>query len=247
MQRIVITAATSAIAEEAAHIWAAREQSEFYLIARDAEKLSRMANNLKLRNPNTVTHEIVLDFNNAKKITKTIADIAAAGPIDLALIAQGVLTVQHEAQNDLAVLEDSIAINATSPAMFAESILAVLERQKFGRLAIIGSVAADRGRRELYTYGAAKAYLETFVEGAASRLVGTKASLTIWKPGPTDTPMMASSQGPKPLIASPKKVAAVGIRAMDKGKRKVYLPGRWRIIMGIAGMIPNAIYDRLSI
>ncbi len=247
MKRIVITAATSAIAEAAAHIWAEREPSEFFLIARNAEKLERMANNLKLRNPGTLTHEIIIDFTDAKQISKTVDEIANTGAIDVALIAQGVLTVQKQAQESLDVLAESIAVNATSPAMFAEKFLAVLEQQKFGQLGIIGSVAADRGRKELYTYGASKSFLETFVEGAGGRLAGTKASITVWKPGPTDTPMMTSSEGPKPLIASPQKVAARGVKAMDKGKRKVYLPRRWGLVMFIAKLIPNAIYDRLSV
>jgi short-subunit dehydrogenase len=247
MKRIVITAATSAIAESAAHIWAKREPSEFFLIARDKAKLNRMASNLTLRNSGTLTHEIVMDFLDAKAIAKTIEAIASAGSIDLALIAQGALTVQTKAQQDLSALEESIAVNATSPAMFAEAILSELEKQGFGRLGIIGSVAADRGRKELYAYGASKSFLETFVEGAGARLVGTKASLTIWKPGPTDTPMMKSAEGPKLLVSSPDKVARAGIRAMDAGKRKVYLPKRWGLLMFIAKCIPNFIYDRLSV
>ena len=247
MKRIIITAATSAIAESAAHTWAARETSEFFLIARDKDKLSRMAANLILRNPGTLAHEIVMNFVDPKEIAAVIRQIAADGQIDLALIAQGVLTVQIDAQADLSVLASSIEINATSPAMFAEAILSELEKQGFGRLGIIGSVAADRGRKELYTYGASKSFLETFVEGAAARLVGTKASLTIWKPGPTDTPMMKSSEGPKLLVSSPQKVARSGIRAMDKGKRKVYLPKRWWLVMFVARCKPNFIYDRLSV
>ena len=247
MKRIVITAATSAIAESAAHIWARREPSEFYLIARDKKKLERMAANLTLRNSGTVAHEIVMDFLDPNAIAKTIEQIAKAGPIDLALIAQGVLTVQKHAQQDLAVLAESITVNATSPAMFAEAILAELEKQGFGRLGIIGSVASDRGRKELYAYGGSKSFLETFVEGAGARLVGTKASLTLWKPGPTDTPMMKSAEGPKLLVSSPDKVARAGIRAMDAGRRKVYLPKRWWLVMFIAKCMPNFIYDRLSV
>jgi decaprenylphospho-beta-D-erythro-pentofuranosid-2-ulose 2-reductase len=247
MKRIVITAATSAIAESAAHIWAKREPSEFFLIARDKDKLGRMASNLVLRNQGTVAHEIILDFSDPKAIAKVVKSIASDGPIDIALIAQGVLTLQRVAQENLDVLIDSIAINATSPAMFAECFLAEQEKQGFGQLGIIGSVAADRGRKELYTYGASKSFLETFVEGAGARLVGTKATLTIWKPGPTDTPMMKRVEGPKMLVASPDSVAKAGIRAMDKGKRKVYLPKRWWLVMFIARCIPNFIYDRLSV
>jgi len=247
MKRIVITAATSAIAESAAHIWANREPSEFFLIARDKAKLSRMAANLKLRNSGTLAHEIVMDFLDPKEIAKVIESIASDGPIDIALIAQGVLTSQKKAQQELSALAESIAVNATSPAMFAEAILAKIEKQGFGRLGIIGSVAADRGRKELYAYGASKSFLETFVEGAGARLVGTKASLTIWKPGPTDTPMMKSAEGPKLLVSSPEKVARSGIRAMDAGKRKVYLPKRWWLVMFIAKCMPNFIYDRLSV
>jgi short-subunit dehydrogenase len=247
MKRIVITAATSAIAESAAHIWAKREPTEFFLIARDKEKLGRMAANLTLRNAGTVAHEIIIDFLDPKAILKTVQKIASSGPIDVALIAQGVLTLQREAQENLQTLADSIAVNATSPAMFAEVFMAELEKQGFGQLGIIGSVASDRGRKELYTYGASKSFLETFVEGAAARLAGTKATLTLWKPGPTDTPMMKRSEGPKPMIASPDSVARAGIRAMDAGKRKVYLPKRWWLVMFIARCIPNAIYDRLSV
>jgi len=247
MKRIVITAATSAIAENAAHIWAKREPTEFYLIARDKDKLSRMASNLVLRNSGTIAHELVMNFLDPKAIAETIESIAAAGPIDVALIAQGVLTLQSEAQTNLQTLADSVAVNATSPAMFAEAILAELVKQGFGQLGIIGSVAADRGRKELYTYGASKSFLETFVEGAAARLVGTKASLTLWKPGPTDTPMMKSAEGVGTMVASPEKVARAGIKAMDAGKRKVYLPKRWWLIMFIAKSMPNFIYDRLSV
>lgn len=247
MKKIVIVAATSAIAEAAAHIWAKREPTEFFLLARDKEKLHRMAKNLELRNPGTVTHEIVFDFLSQKDIDKTIDQIVKSNQIDYALIAHGVLTRQKDSEADNAVILDSILVNAASPAMFLEKFISAFEKQGFGKLGVIGSVAADRGRRELYTYGASKAFLETFVEGAAARFAGNKATLTIWKPGPTDTPMMTRAEGTNLMTASPEKVARAGIAAMDKGKRKVYLPKRWWLIMTIAKLIPSRIYDRISI
>ena len=81
-----------------------------------------------------------------------------------------------------------------------------MESARAGTLAVIGSVAGDRGRQSNYVYGAAKGCLAIFLQGLAHRLAPAGVQVLTIKPGFVDTPMTAAF--PKgPLWASPETVA----------------------------------------
>lgn len=103
-------------------------------------------------------------------------------------------------------------MNAVSPALFAEAFAELLARAGRGTLAIIGSVAGDRGRKANYTYGAAKGFIERYTEGLQYRLAGSGVAVVLVKPGPTDTPMAApmKTRGGRP--ASVEEVARATVR-----------------------------------
>ena len=159
MTRILIVGATSSIAEHTARIWG-NSQTEFVLLGRNANKLSVVAADLETRT-GAKCEQIVLDFTNPKEIAAIVSRVFKK-PVDSALIAHGVLTRQDDIKN-LTEVRDSVLINAASHAMFSEEIADHLEKQGFGRLGIIGSIAGERGRGEIYLYGASKAFLEKMV------------------------------------------------------------------------------------
>ena len=66
-----------------------------------------------------------------------------------------------------------------------------LESQRYGCLAVIGSVAGSRGRRTNYVYGAAKGGVEIFLQGLRGRLLQSNVTVLTIKPGLVDTPMTA--------------------------------------------------------
>lgn len=242
MTRILIIGATSLIAEYTAREWGNKD-TEFILVARDAAKLDRVANDLEVRT-SAKTTRVITNFTEPKSVAKTVKD-AFAKPVDIALIAQGVLTRQRDAV-DTQVIYDSVALNATSPAMFAEMIVTEFERQGFGRLGIIGSIAGERGRGTLYTYGASKAFLETFSEGLSNRFAGTKITSSIIKPGPVATPMISAETASASITAKPETAGRLIARGVLKGKRKIYVPRIWKPAALLIRALPNFLFDRIK-
>ncbi|WP_250523713.1 MULTISPECIES: SDR family NAD(P)-dependent oxidoreductase, partial [unclassified Caballeronia] len=67
-----------------------------------------------------------------------------------------------------------------------------LEAQRHGTLAVISSVAEDRGRPSNYLYGSAKAALQAFLEGMRARLFKAGVHCVDVRPCSVVTPMTAA-------------------------------------------------------
>ena len=122
-----------------------------------------------------------------------------------------------------------------------------MEKANQGTIAIIGSVAGDRGRKSNYVYGAAKGLISRYVQGLQHRFANTCIKIISIKPGPTDTPMTASFKQKGMKMASPKEVAEMIIDGIAKGKEVIYAPGKWQLIMLVVQHIPSAIFNKLKI
>lgn len=113
-------------------------------------------------------------------------------------------------------------------------------------IAVISSVAGDRGRQSNYVYGSAKALVSAFASGMRQRLSKQGVHVITIKPGFVSTPMTAHlKQGA--LWAQPEQVAKDITRAIDQGQRVVYTPGFWRWIMLIIKHIPEFVFVKLKL
>ena len=155
-KRVVIVGASSHIAEHCARLWAKNIQPDFVLLGRNPNKLESICQDLRVRSPESQVEIACLDFTNPQAINEVVATIFQASPVDIALIAHGTLPNQHECQDNLMLDQDALLINGVSPALFAEAFARHMEILNHGSLAIIGSVAGDRGRKSNYIYGSAK-------------------------------------------------------------------------------------------
>jgi short-subunit dehydrogenase len=114
-------------------------------------------------------------------------------------------------------------------------------------IAVIGSVAGDRGRKSNYVYGAAKNLLATYIEGMQHRFAKTGLHILLIKPGPTSTPMTAHLKASGAALAEPDEVAADILNAVRKKSRVLYTPGKWQVIMFVIRCLPFAIFKHLNI
>ncbi|HET8842857.1 MAG TPA: SDR family NAD(P)-dependent oxidoreductase, partial [Ktedonobacteraceae bacterium] len=138
------------------------------------------------------------------------------------------------------------AINGASVISLLTLLGNYFEQQKRGCIAVISSVAGDRGRQSNYIYGAAKAAVTAFLSGLRNRLARYGVAVVTIKPGMVDTPMTAHMRKSR-LFADPQVVGRGIYDAMLKRKDVVYLPGYWRIIMMVIKSIPEPIFKRLSL
>lgn len=89
------------------------------------------------------------------------------------------------------------------PHSFCRSLCTKTRDCGQGVLAVIGSVAGDRGRKSNYVYGAAKGLVSRYMQGLQHRFAGTSVQITLIKPGPTDTPMTSEMKMNGAKLASP--------------------------------------------
>jgi hypothetical protein len=200
-----------------------------------------------VRSPSSTITVTTTDFVETAAIEKLADDAIAGGPVDIVLIAHGWLADQSKSQSDLAFLREVLEVNALSPALFAEAFARRMEAAGRGTIAIIGSVAGDRGRRVNYTYGASKGFLARYAEGLDHRLAGKGVRILLAKPGPTDTPMAAAYKAAGVRLASPQAVARSIVAGIDKGRYMVYAPAKWQLIMLVVRHLPRLIFNRLNI
>lgn len=246
-KRIVIVGATSAMAEVCARLWLQRGTQSMVLVGRDAARLARVATDLRVRAPQTQIDEVVSHFSDPAAIAATVGKIAEQGAIDVVLIAHGSLPEQEQCQNDLQRCREALEINGISPVLFAEAFAAQMAKQNSGTLALIGSVAGDRGRKTNYVYGAAKGLVTRYAQGLQHRFASSGVRVVLIKPGPTDTPMTAHLKQQGAKLASVEDVAQGIVNAAERGDAVAYVPGKWRLIMWVIRHMPAVIFNKLNI
>lgn len=243
--RIVIIGATSAIAEHCARFWVEDGDVELVLVARDPARTERVAADLRVRNPQARIEVLAAGFINPDEIDAA-AGAAWGGGVDLVLIAHGVLPDQGACEQDLAACRAALEVNALSPVLFAEAFARRMATRKRGTLAVIGSVAGDRGRKSNYVYGAAKGLVDRYLQGLRHRFAGSGVKVVVIKPGPTETPMTAHLKG-STRLAPVEDVARDIVDGLARGKEVIYVPGKWQLIMLVIRHLPGFVFNRMNI
>lgn len=246
-KRIVIIGATSAIAEHCARIWLAKQPADMTLVGRDTPRIERVANDLKVRSPQSEIRVVQSEFLNPEAINVTVNDIFKLGRVDIVLIAHGSLPEQTECQNELKSCRNALEINGVSPVLYAEAFAKEMEKANHGTIALIGSVAGDRGRKSNYVYGAAKGLVTRYAQGMQHRFAGSGVKVVLIKPGPTDTPMTAHLKGEGVKMASVDDVARKIVEAVELGTPVVYTPRKWQLIMFIIKHLPSIVFNKINI
>jgi decaprenylphospho-beta-D-erythro-pentofuranosid-2-ulose 2-reductase len=246
-KRIVIVGATSAMATHCARLWVQNAAVDLVLVGRDLSRLERVALDLKARSADSTVQTLTARFTDASAIQALVTELAAQQVIDVALIAHGSLGDQAESQNNLQRCQQELETNGVSPVLFAEAFAQVMAKADHGTLAVIGSVAGDRGRKSNYVYGAAKGLVTRYVQGLQHRFASSNVKVVLIKPGPTETPMTAALAANGAKMASVQEVAQGIVTAIEKGTPVAYVPGKWWLIMMVIRHLPRFIFNKMNI
>jgi len=245
MRKIVIIGATSRIAQEVARLMAA-EGNQLFLVGRNENNLQTISNDLKIRGAKTASY-FVMDATDYSKHSTLIEEAAEEmGGLDTVLIAHGSLPDQKKCEGSTEQTRHELDTNFLSSISLLTLIANKFEQQGKGTIAVISSVAGDRGRQSNYVYGTAKGALTIFMQGLRNRLRPSGVHVLTIKPGFVDTPMTADFK--KGLLwAKPEKVAQDIYRAMENKKDEIYTPWFWGGVMMIIRLLPNALFNRLKL
>ncbi len=245
MQKVLIIGATSAIAEATARLLA-EQGDQLFLLARNSERMISLADDLKIRGAGSVLYD-TLDVNDFDRHQAALDQaVEQLGGIDIALIAHGTLPDQKACERDANLTQREINTNAISTISLLTHLANVFEKQGKGTIAVISSVAGDRGRQSNYVYGAAKGMVSIFLQGLRHRLHRSGIRVLTIKPGLIDTPMTAGFKKGF-LWTGPDGVARAIMAGIEKGREEVYAPFFWRPIMMVIRHLPGFIFNRTGL
>ena len=142
MRRTLIIGATSAIAQASSRLFA-QAGDALFLVARNADKLTMVADDLKVRGAALVHTETldVLDYGRHKGVIDTA--IEALDGLDLVLIAHGTLPDQKACEKSFELTSKEFEVNALCTISLLTHLANYFEEQGQGTIAVISSVAGD--------------------------------------------------------------------------------------------------------
>jgi short-subunit dehydrogenase len=165
------------------------------------------------------------------------------GGLDLLVICSGTGDINKPL--DFEIEKRTIDVNVTGFTCIADWAFNFFERQKYGHLVVISSIAGLRGDWGAPSYNATKAYQINYTEALRKKAKKTKAQIFVTdiRPGFVDTDM-AKGEGLF-WVASVDKAVQQIYSAIKKRKSVKYITKRWYFIAVILKRIPNFIYDKM--
>lgn len=170
---------------------------------------------------------------------------AEAGPIDVAVLAFGILGDQHQAERDPRAAVAILHTDFVAQASLLTVLAARMRTRGSGALVAFSSVAGVRVRRTNYVYGSAKAGLDGFASGLADALQATGVRLVIARPGFV-VGRMTTGMRPAVFSSTPAQVAeAVAEELRDGSKVDLWIPWQLRVMFSVAPFIPRRVWRRM--
>lgn len=225
----LITGASSGIGYELARRFA-QDQAGLVLVARSAEKLAAVADELRsLGAPNVEV--IVADLARPDAVPTLLRELTVRRlEIDVLVNNAGYGQSGSFATTDPATELQMIQLNVAALTALTKGVLPGMLARKQGRILNVASVAGFLPGPFAAVYGATKAYVVSFSEALAEELAGTGVSVTTLAPGPTATGFAARAnmQGSRLFrlgtAMTAEAVAAVGYAGL-KRRRRLVVPG----------------------
>ena len=215
-------------------------------LARRESLLKELCNEVNTQAGNGRIFYRVHDVADFEEIPGLFQDVTRElGGLDLIVYAAGiqppVMLDEYNFAKDKAMIE----VNLLGAIAWLNETAVRFQREGKGQIAVISSVAGDRGRIGSPVYNTSKAGLNTYLEALRNRLTRHGVTVTTIKPGFVDTVLLENA--PKTFwVISPEQAAASIYQAIRKRKQTIYVPGRWRWVMLIIRLIPSFIFRRMN-
>jgi decaprenylphospho-beta-D-erythro-pentofuranosid-2-ulose 2-reductase len=190
----------------------------------------------------------VIDFDGIDTASHpAVIDQAwSGGDVDVAIVAFGLDGDPEELWQNQRKAVQIAEVNYTAAVSVGVLVGEKMRGQGFGRIIAMSSAAGERVKRTNFVYGSTKAGLDGFYLGLGEALREYGVRVLVIRPGMVRTKFSAHVKE-APLTVDKEFVAALAVRASDKGKELVWAPGQFRYVMMILRHIPRPIFRKLPI
>jgi NAD(P)-dependent dehydrogenase (short-subunit alcohol dehydrogenase family) len=244
--RVVVIGGTKGIGRALTRRMSARGD-RIHLLGRDEGDLARCAADLHARVPaSPAVSWSTCDLEQPGTFAAAVDSAAAAlGGFDTVVVTAGLFATQPQLEADREFTRRLLAVNFANTILFCEQAREYLLARGGGTLCVFSSVAGDRGRKPVILYGASKAGLSAYLEGLDHKFRGAGLRTVCVKPGFVRTGMTDGLPEP-PFAADPDQVAAIALRAIDRGTPAVYAPPIWGLVMMIVRNLPRLVMRKVG-
>jgi short-subunit dehydrogenase len=192
----------------------------------------------------TSVETVEFDADRLADHGRVLSEIVELGPIDVVVIAFGILGDQARAEVDAQHAVNVIHTDFVAQVGVLTHLAQLLRAQGSGRIVVFSSIAGARVRRANYVYGSAKAGLDGFASGLGDALTGSGVSLLLARPGFV-IGKMTEGMTPAPMSSTPGQVADAVVKALRRGRERVWIPGMLRLAIFVMRLLPQRVWRRM--
>ena len=246
-QRALVTGATAGIGNAYAHELAKRGY-DLILVARDTERLEKIATDLSAR------HHVDVDVISADLATADgVQDVAnaltdSAKPVDLLVNNAGSSLAGWFGTTDIADEDHQLDLMVRAPMHLADAAIKSMTGRGHGQIINVASVAAFTPRG---TYSAHKMWIVNLSRWANQQYAGAGVTVMALCPGFVRTEfhqrMGARTDNiPRWMWLRADKLVRASLKDLDKGKAVSIPTIRYKVLAALAQYVPSSIVARIA-
>ena len=246
----LVTGASSGLGEQFTRQLATRG-SDLVLVARSADRLAALADELRARHRVTVT-TLPADLSLADEVSRVVSATATT-EVGVLVNSAGFGTYGTFADLDAGREHDEVMVNAMAAVDLAHAVLpGMLARRRGGIITVASSIAFQPSPRQA-VYGATKAFALAFSEALWAETRGSGVRILALCPGPVATGFLASlgdqaasSSSIYRRTADAADIVNAGLRGFDRDAMTV-IPGlRTRLLAQGHRFLPRKVMVRMT-
>lgn len=249
---VVITGASAGIGREFA-VQLAGRASTLVLLARRADRLRELHDELLAANPQLRVLTQPVDLSEEAAVTQVVAEIAEhVGAVDVLINNAGVGDQALFDHAQWAHTRQLLGTNVRAVTQLTAAWVPAMVARRRGGVLNIGSGAGLTLMPAAAAYSASKHFVAGFSEALRADLAGTGVIVTQVCPGPVDSEFdqVAGTAGGMPggppqwMRISAAQCAREALAGFDRGAALVLPGGRYRAVMRPLSLVPLALQRR---
>jgi NADP-dependent 3-hydroxy acid dehydrogenase YdfG len=241
---VIVTGASSGIGEAFAREMA-RRGWKVGLIARRADLLAAIVAEVRAAGGTAAAE--VADVTDRAQTEAACARLEAElGPCDLLVANAGYGKTSSMKKLPIDAIIGMSRLNYEGAVFAAAAVLPGMLERRAGRLAVVSSVAANRGLPASGGYSASKAAVSTLWEAMRIDLRGTGVHCTTIHPGFVESPLNEKNKFKMPFIMPAARAARIMADGLERGRDDITFPWQMALISVVMRWIPRWLWTRLA-
>lgn len=222
---ILITGASSGLGREMAYQLAQQHKANLILLARRAELLQKIKEDLQ-RNAGVAVETWSVDLSDQEQVKTAMDLILSRGRLDGAILNAGVTYFGPHLDISENEFDRLLQVNVKSVVYMTTRLVEYFERGAPGAIMLVTSMAAFLSTPYQAAYSGTKAFLLNFADALRFEVKNPGLSITVFAPGGIATEMTGGQKfdALRTWLMPVEQAAGVAVKAF-KHRKKLAIPG----------------------